>query len=351
MSKRRQHDAAAAAAAADPIVIHDSDSQSDTEYSANPGRRPIEVAASSKKARGPDDPKNSDEAQEHLDATAASALLCNACLCRDRAHMAVDRFVHILTLVPVSDVCHADGAVKIIEPRSESEDYYDSDPAYAVALSVIGDCRQIDKTFECAPPGCYSHIRPESKFGRIATRCCDSLHDRRKAFNTVPELALGAINTALQLMPQVLVDIVASYLNIADEYVNLPFVRGVYDMYTSAILRFVLRMQSELHLIEMPSSALRSMFDGDRKAAAYNVLAVIDGVRVLAENHACGAHFSEIANTLRDNVHGMISADNCNHTVIQAKRTRVAMLRRSDAVLAEEKRLRELGFSVALQLF
>ena len=347
MSKRNNQQHEEDTNAEPPPHDSDSDSLCDTEYSA----AAVAAAASRKKVRGPQDPKNNEEAQDYLDAKVAAASLCHACVCRDRAHMAVDRFVDLLASVPVDATIHEDGHVKIVKPRREAEEFFE-DPAYATALCVIGDCYQIDRTFDHAPSGCTSRVRFDSRFGRVASECSAHIRERRVAMLFVPNQVLAAVDEALESLPSVLVDIVTSYMDIAADFIDRPFVDSVYSAYVGAIWRFVIRQQAELRSLEMPSSALRSMFDGQRGAAAYNVLAVIDGVCVLTENHPNGVAFAAIAETLRDNVYlGLGGLDYCDHTILEAKSTRAAMLRRSDAVLAEEARLRSLGFDVALQLF
>jgi len=330
----------AAAAAADSDS--DSDSHSDTESVA---RRPV----APKRARGPNDPKNTEEAQDYLDAKLRDAIFCVACLCRDRAQVTVDRFSCMLTSAPSAATIHDDDEVKISTPRAETESFIGNDNAIALAACIIGDCDRIATTIATRPcDWTIDHVR---SLQYVAHECDTRIMERRLYLTTVPAWARDEVDEALQHCPRAVADIIASYIDFVAEFVDRPFMQGVYGIYVDAARRFVTNQQATLRLLEMQGTSRRSMFDAVRGGTVYSVLAVVDGMRVLGENHPRCIEFAEIADSLRENALGLRSSLHCTHTVAEAKAMRSDMARRSAAVFAEEKRLREMGFDVAVQLF
>lgn len=297
-----------------------------------------DAGAKKKKTCSTAHPQTRDEAQDYLDGQVAAAALCQACLFRDRAHTAVDRYVDILALGGAA-------AAAADDVQFSWHQEVVTDPASVVAKCIIEDCYRL---------GCIKDFyRPagDATFSTVVTECRTRQGQRRASLIAMPGRVAEAVDAALQHLPDAVVDIVVSYIDIVADFIDLPFVRGVYTVYFDAIQRFVIRQQTELLRVESFSSARRMLFDGQRRLAANAVFGVINGAGILANNHPHGAQFAAIAKSLHESMEGLSAADHCNHTILQAKSTRATMTRRADAVFAEEARLQQLGFDVAVQLF
>ena len=338
------------------IVIDDSSSSSSSSSDSKPAaaaaaaaapkRRGPVTRASAKKARTVQVPTNDVEAHALVHAAiAAAAPLCKACLCRDRAHNSVDRLVDLLTSVPdlaTARYSEDDGGIEIvplpIHPIAEHRG-----PIVSIAVEMITELQRLDNS--------AGYRRQARHFSDAVCLCNAQVAGRVASVQTCTGLLRNAVADTIQQLPDVIVDIIVSFVDVVNDHVDRPLLRNVYAVYVRSIRVFLEVQQAALRAMEASGEAHRISFDDDRVTIISNVAAVAEYARSLRWNHVNGNRVAWIGHQLRDEQHDMAYSARCFHSVSQADAAREAMTQRWAEVEVEMLRLKRLGFRVDVRHF
>jgi len=271
----------------------------------------------------------------------AAQPICKACLCRDRAHDAVERFCGLLTSVPdlATANCTEDGDIQI-NPLPIGGDFHPAHghDTWMLAMDMLDEMKQI--AHQCADrvtPGRDCFSAPQRVFReRIA--------DRAFLAAECPGLVRRVVAGTLLQVPDVVVNIVLSYIDVVCDFVDMPFVKNTYGDYVRACRMFVEDQRAALRATESSKEAHRAAFDAERDDIISNVLLVATLARHLTWNHANGNRLKSVGRELEGFQADLTRIRLCFHSVEQANASRVSMTQRWAEVEAQNERIKQLGF-------